>query len=112
MTGAATDHRAGAASDPPLVWSLIRLARPKQWAKSAFVLIGPLYGFADLLAEDPALTPWDIAFPAIVAAFSFSPASSCSYVFNDIPDRLADRPRPARSSCSAAPGRPRDRGRR
>lgn len=104
MTRAATNATTPSAS-PTLVWSLVKLARPKQWAKSAFVLIGPLYGFGDKLASDASLTPWGIIFPVLVAAFAFSMASSCCYVFNDILDREADRLHPRKKNRPIAAGR-------
>ncbi len=106
MTGAATawSDPGPVGPPPPLAWSLLRLARPKQWAKSAFVLIGPIYGFADRLEESPGLGPWDIAIPALIAAAAFSLASSGCYVFNDILDRDADRLHPRKRTRPIAAG--------
>lgn len=92
------------AATPPTFVSLIRLARPKQWAKSAFVLIGPLYGFADKLESDPDATHLSIIVPALIAAGVFSVASSGCYVINDILDREADRLHPRKKNRPLAAG--------
>lgn len=101
---AAPDRSAHASPPPPLVRSLVRLARPKQWTKSAFVLVGPLYGFADKLESEPGLSPWAIVVPALLAALAFSLASSGCYVVNDILDREADREHPRKRSRPLAAG--------
>lgn len=90
------------APPPPLAKSLIKLARPKQWSKSAFVLIGPLYGMPDMLEQGRAAI--DILIPAFVAAFAFALASSACYVFNDISDREADRLHPRKRLRPLAAG--------
>ncbi len=82
-----------AARQRPLALSLLKLARPKQWAKSVFVLIGPFYGMKDLATEGSA-TFAEIAVPALIAAALFALASSACYVVNDIADREADRLHP------------------
>ena len=65
-------HAAGA----PTARSLIKLARPEQWAKGAFVLIGPLYGQALTSAA---------AILAVLGAFlAFGFASSACYVVNRV----------------------------
>ncbi len=70
---------------------LLRLARPTQWAKGVFVLIGPFYGFRTLAAN----RPWtEFALEAILAFIIFGLASSGSYVVNDILDADADRNHP------------------
>lgn len=87
---------------PPLWRSLVKVARPKQWAKSGFVLIGPLYGLGDLLraGTDPAT----VTFEALLAAVAFSLASSACYVINDIQDREADRLHPRKRRRPIAAG--------
>jgi 4-hydroxybenzoate polyprenyltransferase len=82
-----------AAQNRSLPLSLLKLARPKQWAKSVFVLIGPFYGMKDL-AADGSTTFAEIAIPAFIAAALFALASSACYVVNDIADREADRLHP------------------
>ncbi|MGE3109377.1 MAG: UbiA prenyltransferase family protein [Phycisphaerales bacterium] len=76
--------------------SLLRLARPKQWAKCGFVLIGPLYGYADGKPVD-----W---LGAAAAAVAFGLAASACYVFNDIRDRDADRLHPRKRRRPIASG--------
>lgn len=87
---------------PPLWWSLLRLARPAQWTKSAFVLIGPLYGLRDLPAGSSISS---IAVRAVLAAAAFALASSACYVANDIFDRVADRAHPRKRRRPIAAGR-------
>jgi len=75
---------------------LIKLARPKQWSKSVFVLIGPLYGFAAGQTID-----WRSVAFAIVA---FALASSGCYIINDIRDAEADRAHPRKRNRPIASG--------
>lgn len=76
----------------PLWLSLLKLARPTQWSKSAFVIIGPLYGLRDLVAQGR--SPVEVGLAACLAAAAFALASSACYVVNDILDREADRAHP------------------
>jgi 4-hydroxybenzoate polyprenyltransferase len=71
---------------PPRWSSLLRLTRPKQWAKNAFVF-APLFfsGRRPALGEVTRVT---------VAALSFCLVSSAIYIFNDWCDREADRRHP------------------
>lgn len=87
---------------PPLWRSLIRLARPAQWSKSAFVLIGPLYGLRDLLSQG--VSPGRVALVTILAAGAFALASSACYVVNDLFDRVADRAHPRKRRRPIAAG--------
>lgn len=83
----------------PLTVELLRLARPKQWAKSVFVLIGPAYGLTDLER------PWlDVMLEALIAAVAFSLLSSGLYVFNDIIDVDRDRAHPRKRRRPIASG--------
>ncbi|MCC6971590.1 MAG: UbiA family prenyltransferase [Phycisphaerales bacterium] len=75
---------------------LIKLARPKQWSKSVFVLIGPLYGYAAGQSID-----WRSVTFAIVA---FALASSGCYIINDIRDAEADRAHPRKRHRPIASG--------
>ncbi|MFO0834019.1 MAG: UbiA family prenyltransferase [Phycisphaerales bacterium] len=75
---------------------LIKLARPKQWSKSVFVLIGPLYGYAAGQSID-----WRSVAFAIVA---FALASSGCYIINDIRDADADRAHPRKRHRPIAAG--------
>jgi 4-hydroxybenzoate polyprenyltransferase len=75
---------------------LVRLARPYQWVKNSFVLVGLLFGHAwgdGRTLRDAAL---------VFAAFCL--ASSAVYVFNDIADRAADRAHPQKRRRPVASG--------
>lgn len=87
---------------PPLPRALLKLARPKQWSKSAFVLIGPLYGMPDMLEAGRSIA--SILIPAFIAAFAFALASSACYVINDLMDREADRHHPRKRKRPIAAG--------
>lgn len=80
--------------------ALLRLARPHQWAKSVFVLIGPLYGLRNF--ERGA---WgDVLVEALAAAGAFALASSACYAVNDILDADADRAHPRKRNRPVASG--------
>lgn len=100
MTGAPA--ASADASAPPLWLSLVRLARPAQWTKSAFVLVGPFYALKDLnfSVHDPA----QLIVRALIAAAAFALVSSACYVINDIYDRVADRAHPRKRSRPIAAG--------
>lgn len=87
---------------PPLLVNLIRLARPAQWAKSAFVLIGPFYALKDMAPGQGAVA--QVLVPAFIAAAAFALASSGCYVVNDIVDREADRAHPRKRLRPIAAG--------
>jgi 4-hydroxybenzoate polyprenyltransferase len=74
-----------------------RLARPGQWIKNGFVLVGVLFGhaWADRAAVQGALT--------LFAAFCL--VSSAVYAFNDVMDRHADRVHPHKHRRPVASGR-------
>lgn len=91
-----------AVAPPSLLRSLIKLARPKQWAKSAFVLIGPFYGARDLLTDGRSLE--SIVLPALFAAAAFALTSSACYIVNDLLDREADRAHPRKRHRPLAAG--------
>lgn len=78
---------------------LVRLARPKQWAKGVFVLIGPLYALTD--PTHHAISWASVALAVI--AFGF--ASSSCYVINDLRDAEADRSHPRKRQRPIAAGR-------
>jgi len=86
----------------PLWRSLIKLARPMQWSKSAFVLIGPLYGLKDLVEQGASVQR--VALVAFLAAGAFALVSSACYVVNDIQDRVADRAHPRKRRRPIASG--------
>jgi 4-hydroxybenzoate polyprenyltransferase len=79
---------------------LLRLARPKQWAKSVFVLLGPAYAAAGPDAESRPVA-W---LPVIGAAAAFALSSSACYVINDLQDREADRLHPRKRRRPIASG--------
>ena len=83
---------------PSLPINLLRLARPTQWAKSLFVLLGPLYGL-----RDHPYTP-DLARGALLAAGAFALASSACYCVNDILDAPRDRHHPRKRHRPVASG--------
>lgn len=87
-------------SERSLVSSLVRLVRPKQWVKSAFVLVGPLYGLSGLQGRSPA----EVLVPALLAAAVFALASSACYIMNDIVDAPLDRAHPRKKNRPIASG--------
>ncbi len=81
----------------PRAW--IKLARVKQWTKSAFVLIGPLYAYMDHKGS-----PRDLFVPALAAAGVLALASSACYVVNDLVDATKDRLHPRKKNRPIASG--------
>lgn len=75
----------------------LRLARPMQWAKGAFVIVGPVYGLA---IKD---VPSALAVLGAFLAFGFS--SSACYIHNDIRDRELDKVHPRKCRRPIAAGR-------
>ncbi|MEM9082382.1 MAG: UbiA family prenyltransferase [Planctomycetota bacterium] len=82
--------------------SLMKLARPKQWTKSAFVLFGPVYGLQACQEEGRDLVVVGVG--AFLAAAAFALVSSGSYVLNDIGDAEADRNHPRKRNRPIASG--------
>ena len=76
--------------------NLIRLARPYQWVKNSFVLVGLVFGHA--WGDAPTLQSVALVFAA------FCLVSSAVYVFNDIADREADRAHPQKRRRPVASG--------
>ena len=76
--------------------ALLRLIRPKQWIKNAFVFV-PLF-FGGELFNTEALLSGTIAF------FAYSFAASSIYCFNDIYDVEADRRHPVKCHRPIASG--------
>ncbi len=95
MSGEATRSR-------PLWVELIRLARPQQWLKSAFVVVGPFYAYQDRPVEGSALE--HLVWVTLVTALAFSLASSGCYVFNDLADAERDREHPRKRGRPIASG--------
>src|SRR5262249_37438973 len=80
----------------PLALHLLKLARPHQWVKCGFVLIGPLYALVDGQVVD-----W---VSVGVTAMMFALVASWAYVLNDIHDRLADAAHPRKRHRPIASG--------
>lgn len=72
----------------PMGWPLVRLVRPRQWIKNAFVL-APLIFSATFLVPGAVVN-------AIVAMLFFCVASSATYVLNDLLDVENDRRHPTK----------------
>jgi len=89
-------HAAAADAGEPLWRALLRLARPKQWSKSAFVAVGPFYGGATGSADVAAV---------VLAMVGFAAAASGCYVVNDLRDADADRLHPRKRRRPIASGR-------
>jgi decaprenyl-phosphate phosphoribosyltransferase len=83
-----------------LVRGLVRLARPTQWTKSVFVLVGPVYWLADHGTADLPRFVTDV----LLAAFAFALASSGCYVLNDLADVEEDRFHPRKRRRPLASG--------
>jgi 4-hydroxybenzoate polyprenyltransferase len=78
------------------LYPFLKLARPHQYVKNGFVLIGPIFGGAwslDLLAH------------ALLLFVAFSLMASSVYVFNDIVDVEADRAHPTKRLRPIASGK-------
>jgi decaprenyl-phosphate phosphoribosyltransferase len=92
---------------PPIPLSLIKLARPWQWGKSVFVLIGPFYGYRQLVGAPPAgegQLPEQVITSALIAAGAFALVSSGCYVVNDSLDYRADQLHPRKRNRPIAAG--------
>jgi decaprenyl-phosphate phosphoribosyltransferase len=85
-----------ASPTPPLVVSLLRAARPRQWVKNVLVFAAP--GAAGVLTQANDLL-------ATVAAFvAFCLAASATYFLNDALDAEADRRHPTKRDRPIAAG--------
>lgn len=76
---------------------LLRLLRPRQWVKNAFVLVGLIFGHA-----------WGDPVQAMKVAWLFAGfclLSSGGYALNDVFDRKADRAHPSKHARPVASGR-------
>jgi 4-hydroxybenzoate polyprenyltransferase len=76
--------------------ALLRLLRPTQWVKNAFVCVGVVFGAQ--LQNIQLLKAVALAFVA------FSLMGSCVYIFNDYLDREADRQHPTKCKRPLASG--------
>jgi decaprenyl-phosphate phosphoribosyltransferase len=86
----------GAPASPSLVRGLVRLARPKQWAKNILVFAAP--GAAGVL-DDP-----EFLADTLVAFVCFCLAASGTYFLNDARDADADRRHPTKQARPVASG--------
>lgn len=84
----------------PLWRGLIKLARLKQWSKSAFVAVGPAYWLVDHTPEDVGRFVLTVG----LACLAFALASSGCYVFNDLADVEEDRRHPRKKHRPIASG--------
>ena len=88
-----------------LLAGLIRLARPHQWTKGIFVLIGPLFAIADGKLSD--MPRSQLAFAVGFTLLGFCLAASGCYVFNDLADVERDRAHPRKKrrplACKQVP---------
>jgi len=92
-------------SDPStgkLIPGLIRLARPHQWSKGIFVLIGPLFAIADGKLQD--MPRMELALASGLTFLGFCLAASGCYVFNDLADVDRDRAHPRKKNRPLASG--------
>ncbi len=78
------------------MYDLIRLLRPLQWFKNAFVF-APLFFSNNLLK-------WELLLPTLIVFASFCLVSSSIYCFNDIYDVQADRQHPRKKNRPIASG--------
>ena len=75
---------------------ILRLLRPAQWVKNAFVLLPLFFG--------QQMTDVHLLVRALVAALVFSLAASAVYCLNDILDREADAQHPTKCRRPIASG--------
>lgn len=80
-----------------ILLDLARLARPQQWVKNSFVVVGLVFGHG---WNDPALLC-----AAMLATLAFCLASSAVYAFNDAADVDNDRKHPRKRHRPVAAGR-------
>jgi 4-hydroxybenzoate polyprenyltransferase len=79
-----------------MIKSILKLTRPWQWSKNAFVLMPLFFGGA--------LQNVDALVYAVIAFFAYSFAASSIYCFNDIHDVEADRKHPVKCNRPIASG--------
>jgi 4-hydroxybenzoate polyprenyltransferase len=79
-----------------ILFSIIKLLRPQQWAKNLLLLFPPF--FAGKLFD---ATARSAIFPSLL---SFSLAASCCYIINDIMDREADKNHHSKKNRAIARG--------
>lgn len=80
-----------------LLFAYIKLLRPHQWIKNAFVFTGLIFAHA-----------WDkpgIVSQVVLATIAFCLCSSCVYVYNDLIDRKSDQLHPRKKHRPIASGK-------
>src|SRR4051812_3809921 len=82
---------------PSAPLDFVRLMRPHQWAKNAFVFVGLIFGHAWQVPQ--------LLISAFLAAAAFSLAASAVYIVNDYADRERDRAHPKKRLRPLASGR-------
>lgn len=82
---------------PSTALDYLKLMRPHQWAKNAFVFVGLIFGHAWHVPH--------VAAAALLAAGAFSLAASAVYIVNDYADRERDRAHPKKRHRPLASGR-------
>ncbi|MBO6512885.1 MAG: UbiA prenyltransferase family protein [Phycisphaerales bacterium] len=90
-----------------VVGGLIKLARPHQWTKGVFVLLGPAFAIGDhsmVIGED-GVSVSQLIWATGLAFFAFCLAASGCYVFNDLADVERDRVHPRKRRRPIASGR-------
>ncbi|MBL4591223.1 MAG: UbiA prenyltransferase family protein [Phycisphaerales bacterium] len=90
------------ASTGKLLRGLVKLARPKQWTKGIFVLIGPIFALSDGTLN--AANRPELALQVALAFFAFCLSASGCYVFNDLADIERDRAHPRKRFRPLASG--------
>lgn len=96
VTGAVESNSDAVTIRPSIAGGLVRLARPKQWAKNLLVFVAP--GAAGVLDQSPEF------FEALAALVCFCLAASGTYFLNDIHDAAADRRHPTKRHRPIASG--------
>jgi HAD superfamily hydrolase (TIGR01490 family) len=76
---------------------LLKLMRPHQWLKNAFVLVGVVFGHAWAVPE--------LLTAALLAAAAFCLTASAIYIMNDFVDRERDKLHPKKRNRPIASGR-------
>jgi len=81
---------------PAFVWNGLKLLRPKQWIKNAFVF-APLVFSREMFGAEPLLA-------TLRASIAFCLTASSIYIINDISDVEADRAHPEKRNRPLAAG--------
>lgn len=81
---------------PAFVWNCLKLVRPKQWIKNAFV-VAPLVFSREMFEVEPLLA-------TLKATAAFCLTASSIYIINDLSDVESDRAHPEKRSRPLAAG--------